>query len=69
MIAARIRWWLADRLRPNVWPSTASQHAVLLEEIRELRGVVHSIAFSDSEPYPPTAQQLRDRAFRALRES
>lgn len=32
----RLRWWLADRLRPNVWPSTAAQHEVLLRQIREL---------------------------------
>lgn len=35
---ARLRWWLADRLRPNVWPSTAAQHGVLLEQIKELAG-------------------------------
>lgn len=32
---ARLRWWLADRLRPNVWPSTAAQHGVLLEQLKE----------------------------------
>lgn len=31
----RLRWWLADRLRPGVWPSTAAQHGVLLDEIRD----------------------------------
>lgn len=35
-MTTRLRWWLADRLRPGVWPSTAAQHDVLLEQIREL---------------------------------
>lgn len=34
----RLRWRLADWLRPNVWPSTAAQHGVLLEQIKELEG-------------------------------
>jgi hypothetical protein len=36
--AQRLRWWLADRLRPNEWPSTAAQHGVLLDQIKELHG-------------------------------
>lgn len=44
----RLRWWLADRLRPNVWPSTAAQHGVLLEEIRALTAVVNDYAQHDS---------------------
>jgi hypothetical protein len=39
VIAVRLRWWLADRLRPNVWPSTAAQHGVLLGQIKDLTAV------------------------------
>lgn len=45
---ARLRWWLADRLRPNVWPSTAAQHGVLLGEIRELTELVGEYVDHDS---------------------
>lgn len=41
---ARIRWWLADRLRPNTWPSTAAQHGVLLNEVRELTKLIEEFA-------------------------
>lgn len=34
MSLTRIRWRLADRLRPHEWPSTAAQHGVLLDELR-----------------------------------
>lgn len=34
-LVARLRWWLADRLRPRVWPSTHTQHGMLLDEIKE----------------------------------
>lgn len=36
----RLRWWLADRLRPNVWPSTAAQHAGLLDQVSELHTAI-----------------------------
>lgn len=36
MRLARLRWRLADWLRPDVWPSTHVQHGGLLADIRDL---------------------------------
>lgn len=41
----------------------------LMAEIERLRSVLHGIAVSDHEGYPPTASQLRTRAFVALRDA
>jgi hypothetical protein len=53
----RVRWWLADRLRPNVWPSTAAQHEELLATIREI-GAEAELASMQAEFWRARAIEL-----------
>jgi hypothetical protein len=72
----RLRWWLADRLRPSVWPSTEAQHGELLSEISALHvenvrlqaaiDEAHGVMNASSYVGGPSEREAWQTAMRAL---